>query len=294
MWIGVRQRFSQFNTNALLTANQLDDGRTKLAGIRSCLNRHYWPEADAQANTLLVGSWGKQTQVRPPYDLDLLFVLPVAVYHRLEQTTGNKQSALLQEVKGVLAETYSQTDMRGDGQVVVIAFNTVIVEVVPAIPLQNGQYWICDTNSGGSYKTVDPAAELRNIEDTHVANYHHLRPVVRMAKVWQEYCNVPLRSFLIELVACDFIRQCQWKVYDWYFYDWIMRDFFAYLLTRVNGWVSMPGTGELIFLGEAWKSRAESALERAIKACDWERHDYVATAGDEWQKIFGAMIPRTA
>jgi hypothetical protein len=294
MWIGVWQRFSQFHANALLTDAQLADGFTKQEGVRACLNRHYWPSAPSDlANSLLVGSWGKQTQVRPPYDLDVLFVLPFEVYQRFEQNSGNKQSALLQEVKQVLQTTYSQTTMRGDGQVVVVAFNTVTIEVAPVILLQNGQYWICDTNDGGRYRIVDPVAELKNIEDTHTATFRHLRPVVRMAKVWQEYCNVPLSSFQIELIACDFIRQCQWRQYDWFYYDWIMRDFFAYLVSRANGWVFMPGTNEPVALGDAWKSRAESALDRAKKACDWEHYNYVTTAGDEWQKIFGLIIPRT-
>jgi hypothetical protein len=293
MWIGVSQRFSQFYSNLLLTTSQVEDGLTKQAGVRACLSRHYWPlAADAQANSLMVGSWGKQTQVRPPFDVDVLFVLPYEVYQRIEQNVGNKQSALLQEVKGVLQETYPQTTMRGDGQVVVVSFNTVVVEVAPVFRLQNGQHWICDTNDGGRYRTIDPLAELKNIEDIHIATYRHLRPVVQMAKVWKEYCNVPLPSFQIELIAGDFIKQCEWRVYDWFYYDWIMRDFFAFVITRANGWAFLPGTREVIALGDAWKSRAESAFERAKRACDWEKYDCVATAGDEWQWIFGTMIPR--
>jgi hypothetical protein len=55
----------------------------------------------------------------------------------------------------------------------------------------------------------------------------------------------------------------------------------------------MPVTGETIQLGDAWLSKAESAYARALKACDYERDDQDAAAGDEWQKIFGLMIPRT-
>jgi hypothetical protein len=54
----------------------------------------------------------------------------------------NRQSALLQEVKGVLAETYPDTDMSGDGQVVLVRIGTYNVEVVSAFALTNGRYWI--------------------------------------------------------------------------------------------------------------------------------------------------------
>jgi Second Messenger Oligonucleotide or Dinucleotide Synthetase domain len=293
LWMGVSQRFRQSHANALLTQAQIDDGILKQGGVRACLNRHYWPAHDPLANSLVVGSWGKSTQVRPPYDIDLLFLLPYAVYQRFEGYTGNKQSALLQEVKGVLAGTYPQTTMRGDGQVVVVEFNSIIVEIAPAILLDNGQYWICETNDGGRYKTVDPIAEIRNLDSIDSTNYSNLRPVVRFAKVWQESCNVPLPSYQIELVAGDFIRQCPWRDKDWFYYDWIMRDFFEFLLTRVNGSARFPITGETVLMGDAWQSRAETALERARNACGWERYDYVERAGEEWQKIFGTMIPRS-
>jgi hypothetical protein len=48
----------------------------------------------------------------------------------------------------------------------------------------------------------------------------------------------------------------------------------------------------LMWLGDIWKSRAESAYARAIKASDFERENQVLAAGDEWQKIFGTDIPR--
>jgi hypothetical protein len=74
------------------------------------------------------------------------------------------QSALLQEVKSVLTETYPNSDMSGDGQVVVVRFGTYNVEVVPAFALTNGRYWICHTNDGGP--TRKPIHGLRLVIST--------------------------------------------------------------------------------------------------------------------------------
>lgn len=57
--------------------------------------------------------------------------------------------------------------------------------------------------------------------------------------------------------------------------------------------VTVPDTNELIFLGDAWRSRAKTAYYRAEKACGYEQTNLVVTAGYEWQKIFGQQIPRT-
>ena len=47
----------------------------------------------------------------------LYFLLPPHVYGRFQGHLWNRQSALLQEVKNVLSDTYPNTDMSGDGQV---------------------------------------------------------------------------------------------------------------------------------------------------------------------------------
>lgn len=75
------------------------------------------------------------------------------------------------------------------------------------------------------------------------------------------------------------------------FYDWMVRDFFKYLADHANGIVYAPGTYEMIFLGMEWKSRAESAYGRAVKACEYEAGKLGYAAGAEWQKIFGLNIP---
>ncbi len=80
---------------------------------------------------------------------------------------------------------------------------------------------------------------------------------------------------------------------DEFWFDWLIRDFFAHMIGRAAGWFSMPTTGEVIYLGNEWLSRAESAYARALKACDYERDNYGTLAGEEWQKIFGPEIPMT-
>src|SRR5262249_17339879 len=95
----VSERFGALLANVKLTDDQKNDGTTKHKGVRNCLNREYYNLSSDYANSILVGSWGKETRVRPPRDIDVLFVLPDDVYWRFQRRSGNKQSQLLQEVK---------------------------------------------------------------------------------------------------------------------------------------------------------------------------------------------------
>lgn len=293
MWTGVTNRFRVFRDNTRLTDDQVADGVTKSKGIISTLNRAYYDHNDELANGFWVGSWGKTTQARPPRDIDMFFKLPAAEYQRIQGLAGNKQSALLQEVKNILQVTYPQTNMRGDGQVVVINFNTVMVEVLPCFQLQDGRFYICDTHSGGSWTTADPGAEILAIQNGDRDSNGNLRNLIRMAKIWKRECNVPLKSYILETLATQFLAQSSYARMSLFWYDFIMRDFFAYLVSRGGGWITVPD-GQAIPLGDEWKSRAETARDRALRACEHELHDRIPEAGDEWQKIFGSWIPKHA
>jgi hypothetical protein len=290
-WQHVRRRFNAFLANLTITPAQREDGETKQAGVRACLNRHYWENSSEAANSLLIGSWGKGTQVRPPRDVDILFLLPGHVYHRFQRRDGNRQSQLLQEVKDVLARTYSQTTMRGDGQVIFIPFNSTPIEVSPGFRCDDGNIIYCDTNDGGRYKTSTAEVEEREFSASDIRWYGNTRALARMLKRWQREHNVPLKSFVIERLAVHFLESWAYSNHDVFWYDWMIRDFFQWSLRYVNGTLTMPVTREVIPLGSDWQVRAERAYKNAVSACENEYDNYGALAGEDWQKIFGTQIP---
>lgn len=292
MWIGVTQRFRRFHNDLNLTNDQIDDGLGKQLGVRQSLQRAYYGQTTANPPGFVVGSWGKGTAVRPPSDVDIFFELPVAAFQRIEALAGNKQSALLQEVRNHLLQTYPQTTMRGDGQVVIVGFNTITIEVVPAFRYDNqGRFLMPDTNNGGRWKTVDPIAEIALIEGVDADANRNARPMAQMMKIWKRECNVPLKSYQIELLVAEFMGRYGYRRNSYYWYDWFMRDFFLFLCGKAWANLIIPGTQELVNLGDAWLSRAETARDRALRACEYEYIDYTIAAGEEWQKIFGNRIP---
>ena len=294
-WIYVTARFDAFLNDLKLTTNQLADGQKKFCGVVSCLNNAYYGHNSPTDNAFLIGSWAKDTQIRPPRDVDLYFVLPPAVHARFEgYATGvNKQSALLQEVKSKLLATYGRSEIKGDGPVVYAGFRSYDLEVVPAFQLMEPRaYWVCDTNNGGSYKTTKPLHEVDHIQYADIQTAGNARNLIRMLKAWQANCSVPIKSFYLELLAINFLNQSAWKNKSHLYYDWICRDFFEWMIGQAGSFVFAPGTIETLWLGDGWKSRAESAHGRAVKACEHETANRMIEAGDEWQKIFGTDIPR--
>jgi len=290
-WHFVRRRFTKLIENLAITESQRIDGETKHAGVRACLNRAYWGHSSETANSMLIGSWGKLTRVRPSQDIDILFLLPPSVYHQYQGRYGNRQSQLLQEVKNILAATYSQTTMRGDGQVVVIPFNTIPVEVSPGFRCGDGSIIVCDTHNQGRYITSTAEAEAADLAASNSRWNGNTRALARMIKQWQRERNVPLKSFQLERLVIEFLQVWSYSYQDVFYYDWMVRDFLAYLTWRANTYIVMPGTGEQVSLGSEWLSRAQTASRYAITACIYERDNCETPAGQAWQEIFGTAIP---
>ena len=310
----VAQRFNKFLQNLQLTQTQVEDAITKHTGVRSTLHSAYYSagksagipfdyasqlvrsyanydvvkESSTTSTSYLVGSYGKNTAIRPPSDIDILFIMPPELWTKYDNYNGNGQSRLLQDVKNVLLRTYHSTDIRGDGQVVCVNFTSYAVEVVPAFATPYYDYYkYPDTNGGGSWCDTDPKAEKSALSESNsLANGNTIR-LIKMMKAWKQECNVPLKSFGVELTVVDFLGTYSHARQSATYYDWMVRDYLEYLTNHSSSWYSIPGIGESYFLGSAWLSKAETAHSRAKKACAYESSNDHHSATLEWKKIFG-------
>lgn len=143
----------------------------------------YYNSYNKTANSQFIGSWAKRTRVRPPRDVDILYVLPSSVYERYQSRQGNRQSQILQEVKGVLARQFGSTSIKGSGPVVVVPFTAYQVEVAPVFRMATGQFSICMTDGGGYYKLAAYDAEADFISTSSVNSKGNTRDLIRMMKM---------------------------------------------------------------------------------------------------------------
>src|SRR5207244_1699449 len=146
------------------------------------------------------------------------------------------------------------------------------------------------TNDGGRWKNSSPAFESAMIAHSDAQVNGNVRPFCRMMKTWKRVCDVPLKSFQVELIAREFIEQYEYRLKDFFYFDWFVRDFLCYLINRADTYLWVPGIKDSIPLGSSWVSRANTALDIVLAACKYECDDMIVHAGSEWQKIFGTKI----
>ena len=173
----------QFNMNMVIKNQHIigQETRSKISmrykTITKAINREFWNSDSETAHSRYVGSYGRGTAIESS-DLDVLVELPNSEYEHFASLSGNGPSRLLQAVKTAIQGTYTRTDVRGDGQVVVINFSDGMkFEVLPAFQHLNpwgfwdGTYIYPDSNTGGRWRTTEPKAEQEAMRVKNSSEY---------------------------------------------------------------------------------------------------------------------------
>ena len=181
----------------------------KTAGeIAKKLNKSYYDlDSENELHMYIVGSVGRKTAISGNSDLDILFDLPTSIYSKYNAYSDHGQSALIQDVKNVLKEKYPNTDIRGDGQVVVIAFNKYTVELVPGFKQADDRFKYPDTHDGGSWKYTDPLSEqsaCAECENESDGKYYDFCHIIRS---WKNHIGVKMGGLLIDTLVFDFFNE---------------------------------------------------------------------------------------
>lgn len=134
--------------------------------ITKAVNREFWNSSSDVLHSLYVGSYGRGTAIDVS-DVDILITLPQHEYTRFDTMKGNGQSRLLQAVKNSIILSYPKSNIRADGQVIVIDFSDGIkFEVLPAFENNwDNTFSYPDSNMGGNWRSTNPKAEQKAMRE---------------------------------------------------------------------------------------------------------------------------------
>lgn len=211
--------------------------------VTRAVNRSLWELNSDTAHSIYVGSYGRGTAIDTS-DVDILIEVPQKYYIVDSYSTYNPQSRLLQVVKNSILDTYPRSNVRGDGQVVVIDFSDGMkFEVLPAIPTMNllnqKQYKYPDTHMGGNWLSTDPKAEQDAIA------------------IKDKQTNGLLKA------TCKHIRWVRDHFFSSYHLSGIVIDSFVYMV--IGGWHFLYDGEEKISNGETF----EEMLLRSFNQLSW-------------------------
>ncbi|MGG0052305.1 SMODS domain-containing nucleotidyltransferase [Bacillus atrophaeus] len=237
-----------------------------------------------------VGSYGRGTATKGVSDIDILIELPQKTYDRFNSYIGNKQSALLQEVRRSISTLYPTTKIGGDGQVVVVEFHDMTFEILPAFRNIDNSFTYPDSNNGGRWKTCKPIHEINAINEQNKKYNKKIKHLVRMMKTWKETNNVPIGGLLIETLAMNFMKNWEYNDKSFVYYDWMIRDFLYYLSEqdKEKSFWKAWGSGQYVWRKGVFENKARSAYEISIEAIRYSSSENLSLERKKWGQIFGS------
>lgn len=292
--MGVGEWFSDFCGKLRLDSTKRSSLGYRTGRITKAVNLAFRDLGSDTAYRFYVGSMGRNTAITTVSDVDLLLELPASLYSKYGAYTGNGQSALLSAVRTAIRTTYKASDVFGDGQVVIVAFDDgVKYEVLPAFANKGGGYTFADTNGGGSWKTCKPKQEMGAFGDRNIACNGNLVQLARMARAWRDFNSVPMNGMLIDTLAYQFIASWGHRDKSYLYYDFLTRDFFGFLAKQssAQSYWTAPGSGSYVWRRGPFEYKARQAELRANEAIGHTVAGENWSAKQKFRGIYGYDFP---
>lgn len=262
--------------------------------ITKVLNADFRGIDSETSNRFYLGSLGRNTAIPSVSDVDLLYVLPYSAYEQYNAYSSNKQSALLSAVRTTVRKTYSTSDVFGDGQVVVIAFDDgVTYELLPAFLNRDGSYTFADTNNGGSWQVCRPKHEMDAFSARNTTCNGNLVELCRMTRAWRDHNGAPMGGMLIDTLAYQFMETWTYRDKSYLYYDYMTRDFFKFLANQASTqqyWLA-PGSGSYVYRKGMFEYKARQAELRALEALEYIKNGHEWSAKQKFREIYGTDFP---
>ena len=269
-----------------ITEDKRNHWQKRISNICKKLNKKYYDSASEADNMIIVGSVGRGTAINGVSDWDCIYDLPKEVYTKFDEYESNGQSQLLQEVKKEIQKLYPNTDIKGDGQVVVIRFNDGKIELVPGFKQSDESYMYPNSNNGGSWKKTNPIPEIEAAEKMKIMTNGHYKHLCQLMRKWKNNVGFKFKGLLIDTLVKDFIEEDDRKSIDFIDYKIIVRDLFYFLSIQAKDrkcWYVL-GSNQLIYNtdeGEFIKEAIRAYDE--LKGCEDD---------EEYKTVYTELIDR--
>ena len=188
----VPEAFQEFMRRYEPMAVTKEAASTKQSYLRDSLSGHLEIVDD-----FLMGSYIKQTQIKPKTDIDLFLVLAPSYWR---ENNLQKPRDVLSFVFRQLRKTYPRSTMRLDGQAVTLIFKDGFkFDVVPAFKAKD--FYMIPSVKPPSWIHCNPKVHIDHLTEMNQTLNQMFKPLIKMVKCWKFTKSSSLKSFHIELLA---------------------------------------------------------------------------------------------
>jgi len=241
------------------------------------------------------GSFGNGTNVSGHSDVDYFYVVPDS---RLKADSA----AMLVDIRASLQERFSTTqNIRVNGPAVQLPFGIDGAEHTEIVPVRYVGKTLLGfdefrmPDSRGGWMFTAPESHKAYVTDLDTKLDKKLKSLIRLAKAWAYYNDVPLRSFFLEMFIANYASSETWVSYQ-IDLERIFRSLISSELSPlrdprfVNDGVYIQACNTEAQRAQAIQS-LQSDLVRIEAAREHNKSGRIAAAFDRWDLIFNRSFP---
>ena len=288
--MSVSDMFKEFLDN--IKVQKSDQFKQRYEQITKALNLKFRGTGSTTANSLQVGSYGRYTGIKGISDLDMVYIMPSSKW---DDYKDHKQSKLLTDVKEAIKSRYPSTDVKVDGLVVSVKYQSFHVEVQPVFDRYNsdgsGYFEFPHTGNGGSWKKTKPRQEMKAVKELNDEKNKNLRLLCKMARAWKNKSGAAMGGLLIDTLAYNFMKSTtDYDNKSYLCFDRLSRDFFKFLADQdKKDHYQAPGSNQDVKVKKNFQIKAKEAYDLCVDAIGAEG---TAKANDKWREVYGSNFPK--
>lgn len=193
------------------TTGQLDAARRSHGNLRRALQASSF--GDRVTRSYLSGSYQRSTAIRPLDDVDLIFEIDASTFPRSGLAEFFDQPPrpleVLEAFKKAVRKCHNGTRVRLQTHSVGLVMSKLRIDVVPAIPAEQGGYVYIPDKRASEWLLSGPAIHSAMGVSINKKNRSRFKPLVRLLKGWNGTLpsTAQLKSFAVETIALRLFGQ---------------------------------------------------------------------------------------
>lgn len=186
--MSVLSHLTSRSSSAVLSATERASIATSLATLKARLNSHFGATVSSH---FTFGSYTRDTILPRSYDsksdVDYMVVFAEG---------GYQPQTYLDRLRRFVDTYYSRSEIYQSSPTIVLELNHIKFELVPALVFWGTTYNIPSTPT--TWQTSNPNDFNKALTDKNTATSYNIKPVIRLAKIWNAANGYPFNSYVFE------------------------------------------------------------------------------------------------
>lgn len=286
----IDEGFRDFLLKLTPTPTESEAAKNHRASIEDCLKSNF-----DLLRFFRSGSFGNGTSISGYSDVDYFASIPTK---SLKQNSSNTLSS----VRNALDARFPRSGVHVDCPAVVVPFGTEKKESTEVVPadlveikkINSDSYHVYDIpDCNGGWMRSSPDIHNLYVRATDQKLNGKVKPLIRFAKAWKYYQQVPISSFYLELSVTKFVEDMTVIVYSIDLNDFL-EHLYSISLARLQDPMGISGfiapCSTTVKLEES-KSKLATAVSRSRNARTVEIKENIEDAFYWWNLLFDDNFP---